>query len=98
MPLKFRPLHDRLLVRRHNPDEVTAGGLIIPPSAQEDQAKGEVIAAGNGELQEDGSLRPLDVKVGNVVLFGAYAGTKVKLDGEEYLIMRESDVLGVMDA
>jgi chaperonin GroES len=93
----FRPLHDRVLVRRIEEDEKTAGGIIIPDSAKEKPSEGEIVAAGPGARADDGSIRPLDVKVGNRVLFGKYSGTEVKIDGEDMLIMSESDILGVIE-
>lgn len=93
--LDVRPLHDRILVRRMTEDEKTAGGLFIPDTAKEKPQKGEVIATGKGRLTEDGKTLPLDVKVGDKVLFNKYAGTELKLHGEELLMMREEDVLGI---
>ncbi len=95
--MKFRPLHDRVVVRRLNAEEKTAGGIIIPDSAKEKPMEGEVIAVGPGARNERGELVPLDVKAGDIVLFGKWSGTEVKLDGEELLIMKESDVMGVID-
>ncbi len=94
--MKLRPLHDRILVKRMEEETKTKGGIIIPDSAKEKPAEGEVIACGNGKLDKDGKVIPLDVKVGDRILFGKYGGTEVKIDGEEYLIMREDDVLGVI--
>lgn len=94
---KVRPLHDRILVRRLQEDEKTAGGIIIPDSAKEKPQRGEVVATGKGRLTEDGKTIPLDLSAGDKVLFGKYAGTELKLDGEEYLMMREEDVLGVLN-
>ena len=96
--MNFRPLHDRVVVRRLNAEEKTAGGIIIPDTAQEKPMEGEVIAAGAGLRNELGALIPLDVKVGDKVLFGKWSGTEVKLDGEELLIMKESDLFGVLAA
>lgn len=96
--MAFRPLHDRVLVRRVEEDQKTAGGIIIPDTAKEKPMQGEIVAAGNGHIQDDGSVRALDVKVGDHVLFGKWSGTEVKIDGEDLLIMKESDILGVMDA
>ena len=96
--MKFRPLHDRVLVRRIEQQEKTAGGIIIPDTAKEKPQEGEVIAAGAGVKTEDGKLLPLDVKAGDRILFGKYAGSEVKLDGEELLIMREEDILGVLSS
>ena len=95
--MKFRPLHDRVVVRRLKQDEKTAGGIIIPDTAQEKPMEGEIIAAGPGARNEDGKLVPLDVKVGDRVLFGKWSGTEVKIDGQEYLIMKESDVMGIVE-
>jgi chaperonin GroES len=96
--MSFRPLHDRVLVRRIDADEKTAGGIIIPDTAKEKPQRGEVIAVGAGARSEDGKLVPLDVKVGDEVLFGKWSGTEVKIDGEDLLIMKESDILGVVEA
>ena len=95
--IKVRPLHDRILVRRLTEDEKTAGGIIIPESAKEKPQRGEVIATGKGRVSEDGKTRPLDVKAGDTVLFGKYSGTELKLNGDEFLMMREEDVLGVLN-
>lgn len=97
MEMKFRPLHDRVLVRRIDADEKTAGGIIIPDTAREKPIQGEIIAAGPGERNEKGELRPLDVKVGDRVLFGKWSGTEVKIDGKDYLIMKESDLMGIVE-
>ena len=97
MATKIRPLHDRVIVKRIEEEEKTAGGIIIPDTAKEKPQQGEVIAAGKGKILEDGSVRPLDVKVGDRVIFSKYAGTEIKIDGEEYLIMREDDILGVVE-
>ncbi|MET0250308.1 MAG: co-chaperone GroES [Sphingobium sp.] len=94
--MTFRPLHDRLLVRRIEAAAKTAGGIIIPDTAKEKPQEGEVVSAGNGIRAEDGSLRPLDVAAGDKILFGKWSGTEVKLDGEDLIIMKESDVLGVI--
>jgi chaperonin GroES len=96
--MSFRPLHDRLLVRRVEQDEKTSGGIIIPDTAKEKPMEGEVIAAGNGARTEDGKTIPMDVKVGDRILFGKWSGTEVKVDGEELLIIKESDVMGVVEA
>ncbi|WGR59682.1 co-chaperone GroES [Paracoccus ferrooxidans] len=96
--MTFRPLHDRILVRRIDAEEKTAGGLIIPDSAKEKPQEGEVLAAGPGARSEDGTLHPLDVKPGDRILFGKWSGTEIRLDGEDLLIMKESDVLGVIEA
>ena len=95
--MKFRPLHDRVLVRRVEAEERTAGGIIIPDTAKEKPIEGEVVAVGNGKVLEDGTVKKLDVKVGDRVLFGKYSGTEVKLDGEERLIVREDDILAVLE-
>ncbi|AWY99693.1 MAG: co-chaperone GroES [Rhodobiaceae bacterium] len=95
--MKFRPLHDRVLVRRVEEDTKTAGGIIIPDSAQEKPSEGEIVAAGSGTKSEDGKVTPLDVKAGDRVLFGKWSGTEVKVDGEELLIMKESDILGIIE-
>ena len=93
----LRPLHDRIIVERLNEDEKTSGGIIIPETAKEKPQRGKVLAVGKGKLNEDGSLRPLDVKAGDLVLFGKYSGTEVKIDNEDRLIMREDDVLAVIE-
>ena len=95
--MKFRPLHDRVVVRRLKQDEKTSGGIIIPDTAQEKPMEGEIIAAGAGARNENGQLVPLDVKVGDRVLFGKWSGTEVKLDGEELMIMKESDIMGIIE-
>ena len=95
--MKFRPLHDRVLVRRVNAEEKTAGGIIIPDTAKEKPQEGEVIAVGAGTLNEKGDLRPLDVKAGDRILFGKWSGTEVKLNNEELLIMKESDIMGILE-
>jgi chaperonin GroES len=95
--MHFRPLHDRVLVRRIDAEERTAGGIIIPDTAREKPQEGEVIAAGPGGRNEQGQLVPLDVKPGDRVLFGKWSGTEVKIDGKELLIMKESDILGVVE-
>ncbi|GFZ97460.1 MAG: co-chaperone GroES [Sphingomonadales bacterium CG12_big_fil_rev_8_21_14_0_65_65_10] len=94
--MAFRPLHDRVLVRRIEADEKTAGGIIIPDSAQEKPSEGEVVAVGPGAKGEDGKVTPLDVKEGDRVLFGKWGGTEVKIDGEDLLIMKESDIMGIV--
>jgi chaperonin GroES len=94
--MKFRPLHDRVLVERLEQDEKSAGGIIIPDTAQEKPMQGKILAVGNGHVNEKGEVRSLDVKVGDVVLFGKWSGTEVKVDGEDYLIMKEQDIMGVM--
>ena len=95
--MKFRPLHDRIVVKRLDAEEKTAGGIIIPDSAKEKPSQGEIIAVGAGARDEAGKLVPLDVKAGDKVLFGKWSGTEVKLDGVDYLIMKESDILGVIE-
>ena len=95
--MKFRPLHDRVVVRRIDEDERTRGGIIIPDTAKEKPQQGEVVATGPGARDEKGELVPLGVKAGDKVLFGKWSGTEVKLDGEELLIMKESDILGVLE-
>jgi len=95
--MKFRPLHDRVLVRRVDGEEKSAGGIIIPDSAQEKPSEGEIIAVGSGARNENGDITPLDVKAGARILFGKWSGTEIKLDGEELLIMKESDVMGVLE-
>ena len=96
--MKFRPLHDRVVVRRVEQESKTAGGIIIPDTAKEKPQEGEVIAAGEGKYKEDGSRPTLDVKAGDRVLFGKWSGTEVKIDGVDYLIMKESDLLGVLES
>ena len=96
--MAFRPLHDRVLVRRIEADQKTAGGIIIPDSAQEKPSEGEVVAVGSGARAEDGTVTPCDVKAGDRVLFGKWSGTEVKIDGDELLIMKESDIMGVIEA
>jgi chaperonin GroES len=95
--MKIRPLQDRVVVRRLKEEEKTKGGLIIPDSAKEKPAEGNVVAVGNGTVLEDGTVRKLDVKEGDRILFGKYSGTEVKIDGEEHLILREDDILGVIE-
>ncbi|GGD71155.1 co-chaperone GroES [Croceicoccus mobilis] len=94
--MAFRPLHDRVLVRRIEAEEKTAGGIIIPDSAKEKPSEGEIVSVGSGARSENGTVTPLDVKAGDRVLFGKWSGTEVKVDGEDLLIMKESDLLGVM--
>jgi len=96
--MKIRPLQDRVIVKRVEEEEKTKGGIIIPDSAKEKPAEGKVIAVGKGKIGEDGKLQPLDVKPGDRILFSKYAGTEVKVDGEETLIMREDDILGVIES
>ena len=95
--MTIRPLHDRILVKREQEQERTAGGLFIPDSAKEKPIQAKVIAVGNGKIGEDGKVRPLDVKAGDTILFSKYAGTEIKIDGVEHLIMREEDILGVVE-
>ncbi|MBR9980314.1 MAG: co-chaperone GroES [Desulfatitalea sp.] len=94
--MKLRPLHDRILVQRVAEETTTKGGIIIPDTAKEKPAEGKVIAVGNGKIGDDGKRIPLEIKAGDRILFGKYSGTEVKIEGEEYLIMREDDVLGVI--
>ena len=94
--MKFRPLHDRVVVRRLESEERTKGGIIIPDTAKEKPQEGEVVAVGPGKVTEDGKRQPMEVKVGDKILFGKYSGSEVKLGDEEYLIMREEDVLGIL--
>jgi len=96
MATKFTPLHDRILVRRVEEEGTTRGGIIIPDSAKDKPQEGEVISAGKGKISEEGKVRPLDVKEGDRILFGKYSGTEIKLDGEDFIIMREEEVLGVI--
>jgi len=96
--MKIRPLYDRIVVKRIEEQETVRGGIIIPDSAKEKPQEGEVMAVGNGKRNEDGKLIPLDVKVGDRILFGKYSGNDIKVDGDEYMIMREDEVLGVLDA
>src|SRR5215467_797670 len=96
MATKFTPLHDRILVRRVEEAETTRGGIIIPDSAKDKPQEGEVISAGKGKINEEGKVRPLDVKEGDRILFGKYSGTEIKLDGEDFVIMREEEVLGII--
>ncbi len=95
--MKIRPLQDRVIVKRIEEEEKTKGGIIIPDTAKEKPMEGKVIAVGKGKVLEDGKIHPLDIKAGDRVLFGKYAGTEVKIDGEEHLIMREDDILGVIE-
>ena len=98
MSVKVRPLHDRLIVERLEESEQMVGGIIIPDTAKEKPQQGNVIAVGKGKVKDDGSLSPLDVKAGDKVLFGKYSGQEIKLDGDEYLIMREDEILGVLES
>ena len=95
--MKFRPLHDRIVVRRIDADEKTAGGIIIPDTAKEKPQEGEVLAVGAGARDDSGQIQPLDVKAGDRVLFGKWSGTEIRLDGQDLLIMKEADVLGIVD-
>ena len=95
--MKLRPLHDRVIIRRMEEERTSPGGIVIPDSATEKPIRGEVVAVGNGRLLENGELRALDVKAGDKVLFGKYSGTEVKIDGTEHLILREDDVLGIVE-
>ena len=97
MATKFTPLHDRILVRRVEEAATTRGGIIIPDSAKDKPQEGEVISAGKGKISEEGKVRPLDVKEGDRILFGKYSGTEIKIEGEEHLILREEDVLGIIE-
>ena len=96
--MNFRPLHDRVLVRRVEAEEKTAGGIIIPDTAKEKPQEGEVVAAGTGSKAEDGKVTPLDVKAGDRILFGKWSGTEVKIDGQDLLIMKETDIMGIIAA
>ena len=95
--MNIRPLHDRVVVRRKEEETTTPGGIVLPGSATEKPVQGEVIATGRGKILENGEVRPLDVKVGDTVLFGKYSGTEVKVEGEELLVMREDDIMAVID-
>ena len=96
--MNFKPLHDRVLVSRLESDTKTKGGILIPDTAKEKPQEGEVIAVGSGVKDKDGALQPLDVKIGDKILFGKWSGTEVKIDGEDYLIMKESDIMGILTA
>ena len=96
--MKVRPLHDRVIVRRMEEERTSAGGIVIPDSATEKPAEGEVIAVGNGKVADSGNVIPMEVKVGNKVLFGKYSGNEVKVEGEELLVMREEDIMAVIEA
>jgi len=98
MSTKVRPLHDRVIVRRLDEEEKSSGGIIIPDTAKEKPVEGEIIAVGKGKILENGEVQPLDVKSGDRVIFSKYAGTEIKLDGNEYLMMREDDILGVVES
>jgi chaperonin GroES len=95
--MNIRPLHDRLLVKRIGEEEVSKGGIIIPDTAKEKPIEGRVVAAGNGKINEEGKVRPLEVKKGDRILFGKYSGTEIKIEGEEHLILREDEVLAIID-
>ncbi len=95
--MSIRPLHDRVLIRRIEDETVSAGGILIPDNAKEKPSRGEVLAAGNGKHLDNGDVRPLEVKVGDKVLFGKYSGSEVKVDGEELLVMREDDIVGIIE-
>jgi chaperonin GroES len=95
--MKLRPLHDRVIVKRMEEERTSPGGIVIPDTAAEKPIRGKVVAVGNGKILEDGKVRPLDVKVGDKILFGKYSGTEVKVDGEELLVMREEDVMAVLE-
>ena len=97
MGIKVRPLHDRIIVERLEEEEQEVGGIIIPDTAKEKPQQGKVVAVGKGKVKDDGGIAPMDVKAGDTILFGKYSGQEIKLDGEEYLIMREDEVLGVVD-
>jgi len=96
MATKFTPLHDRILIRRVDEANTTRGGIIIPDSAKDKPQEGEVVSAGKGKISEEGKVRPLDVKEGDRILFGKYSGTEIKIDGEDFIIMREEEVLGIL--
>ena len=96
--MKIRPLHDRVIVKRTEEDKTSPGGIVIPDSAAEKPVKGEVVAVGNGKVLENGSVRKVDLKVGDKILFGKYSGTEVKVDGQELVVMREEDIMAVLDA
>ncbi|HFB64172.1 MAG TPA: co-chaperone GroES [Aeromonadales bacterium] len=95
--MNIRPLHDRVVVERQEEEKTSAGGIVLPDSATEKPSKGKVVAAGNGKITENGDVRPLDVKVGDLVLFGKYSGTEVKVDGVDLLVMREDDIMAVIE-
>jgi chaperonin GroES len=95
--MKIRPLHDRVIVKRLESENVSAGGIVIPDSAAEKPVQGKVVAVGKGKILEDGNVRPLDVKVGDKILFGKYSGTEVKVDGDDLVVMREEDVMAVIE-
>lgn len=95
--MNIRPLHDRVVVKRMEEERTSAGGIVIPDSATEKPVRGEVLSIGKGKVAENGEVRPLDVKVGDTVLFGKYSGTEIKIDGEEVLVMREDDIMGIFE-
>jgi len=95
--MKIRPLHDRVVVKRMEEETTSAGGIVIPDSATEKPMRGEIVSVGNGKVSDNGDVRPLDVKAGDQVLFGKYSGTEIKIDGEDLLVMREDDIMGVLD-
>lgn len=95
--MKIRPLHDRVIIKRTEEDRISAGGIVIPDTAAEKPVRGEVIAVGNGKILEDGKVRAMDIKAGDTILFSKYAGTEIKIEGEDHLILREEDVLGVIE-
>jgi chaperonin GroES len=95
--MKIRPLHDRVIIKRKEEERTTPGGIVIPDTAAEKPIRGEVVAVGKGKILESGQVRPLDVKVGDSVLFGKYSGTEVKVDGEDLLVMREEDIMAILD-
>lgn len=95
--MKIRPLHDRVVVKRMEEETTSAGGIVIPDSATEKPMRGEVISVGNGKVAENGDVRPLDVKAGDQILFGKYSGTEIKIEGEDLLVMREDDIMGILD-
>ena len=95
--MNIRPLHDRVVVRRKEEETTSPGGIVLPDSATEKPVQGEILAVGKGKILENGDVRPLDVKVGDTVLFGKYSGTEIKIDGEEVLVMREEDIMGVIE-
>ena len=96
--MKFRPLHDRVVVRRIDEEEKSVGGIIIPDTAKEKPSQGKIVAVGSGARNENGEITPLDVRVGDTILFGKWSGTEIKIDGEDLLIMKESDVMGILEA
>ncbi len=96
--MKIRPLYDRVVIKRTEEEQTTAGGIVIPDTAKEKPMKGEIVAVGEGKLLDDGKLRSLSVKIGDIVLLGKYAGTEVKIDGKEFVVLREDDIMGVVEA